>query len=96
MINIQRLVCNVTVKTGKEQSPLGKNAQAKKPSMHFAAAPPKGAGEGGPVPSETATQGKMQDDSTPSALRVDPQKVADKVYELMKQEIITGRMRRGG
>ncbi|MBC8064994.1 MAG: hypothetical protein H7Y17_09200 [Chlorobia bacterium] len=84
------------MKTGKEQSPLNKDAQAKKPSMNLASAPSKGSVEGQPVPSDTATQGKMQGDDTPSALRVDPQKVAEKVYELMKQEVILGRMRRGG
>ena len=94
-INIQRLVCNITVKTGKEQSPLGKDGQSKKPSMHFASAPSRGSVEGGPVPSDTATQGKSQGDETPSALRVDPHKVAEKVYDLMKQEVVLGRMRRG-
>lgn len=93
-IDVSRLVCNVTVKAKEKKSPLGKDAKSKHPDLLYRAP----AGHGGqtpPVGSETATQdkGPASGRSEVSAAGADPLRVADKVYELMKDEIRLGRLR---
>jgi hypothetical protein len=98
LINIARLVCNVTVKTGEKKSPLSKDAKAQRPDMHYRTAEPHKGGQSPASPSETATEdkGPAAGKSEVSASGADPHKVADRVYELMKQEIRLGRLRGEG
>ena len=96
-INVRRLVCNVSVKTKEKKSPLHKDAKAKKPDLQFREAPTQG-GQAPPVGSETATQdkGPAAGRAPVSAAGVDPHRVAERVYELMKEEIRLGRLRGEG
>ena len=97
-INVRRLVCNVSVKTTEKKSPLHKDAKGKRPDMLFRAASQAKSGQGPPSPSDTATEdkGPASGDAAVSGAGADPLRVADKVYDLMKQEIRLGRMRGGG
>lgn len=49
------------------------------------------------LPEESATQGKGGEgqSSAVSAKSADPQKVSERVYDLMKQDLIISRMRKG-
>ena len=57
--------------------------------MAFAPAPGLAKSGGAPEPSQTATEGRDANTTapTPSPRRADPRAVADRVYELMKQEL---------
>jgi hypothetical protein len=94
-INIKRLICNVTVKTGDKQSPLAKDAKAQRPDLLYAMPNGQPAGQAGPLGAETATHEKgpaaQSKEASPSA--ADPRRVAERVYDLMKQEVIAGRAR---
>ncbi len=96
-VNVRRLVCNVTVKSTAKKSPLHKDAKSKHPDLKFREAGSHQSGEGSPPPSETATEGKgpASGNAPVSASGADPHRVADKVYDLMKQEVRLGRMRSG-
>ncbi len=94
---IKKLNCRVTVRTGaKTKTQQQTSAKAVKPDMNFAMPQAEPRGEGSPEPSQTATEERGQM-STPkpaaSPAHVDPQAVADRVYELMAQELRHGRTR---
>ena len=100
-ITIKQLNCRVTVKVGGKEGALHKNEGPPRPSMAFAV--PKGGAsqETGEAPSKTATEdeqrflvaGKKGPDAKPK--RADPQMVANRVYDLMREEIRLARLRGG-
>ena len=94
-ISIARLVCNVTVKTGEKKSPLNKDAKAQRPDLQFRAPESPKGGQAPASPAETATESKgpAAGQHEVSAAGADPLKVAERVYDLMKQEIRLGRLR---
>jgi hypothetical protein len=98
MISIARLVCNVTVKTAEKKSPLNKDPKAQRPDMHYRQAETPKGGQASASPAETATEGKgpAAGQHEVSAAEADPHRVAERVYELMKQEIRLGRLRGEG
>jgi hypothetical protein len=95
-INVRRLVCNVSVKSKEKKSPLHKDPKAKKPDLQFREAAPQ-SGQAPPVGSETATEdkGPAAGRAPVSAAGADPRRVAEKVYDLMKEEVRLGRLRGG-
>lgn len=95
-INVHRLVCNVSVKTKEKKSSLHKDPKSKKPDLQFREASPQ-SGQAPPVGSATATEdkGPATGREPVSAAGADPRRVAEKVYDLMKEEIRLGRLRGG-
>ena len=94
---IKHLRCRVTVRTGGKGKSLQQSAaKPVKPDMAFAMPTPEPSGDTSPAPAQTATQERGQT-ATPqpqaSPTRADPQAVADRVYELMQQEIKNARQR---
>lgn len=93
---IKQLHCRVRVKTGGNQQAHQPAARPVQPALTFAMPQAEPRGESGPEPSQTATQQRGQtSDAQPAAdpAHVDPQQVADRVYELMREEIRHGRNR---
>jgi hypothetical protein len=97
-LSIRRLVCVVTVKGVEKKSPLNKDAKAARPDLQFRSPPARQAGQAGPSASESATEGKgsAAGKEPVSAAGVDPSRVAERVYELMKAEVRLARMRGEG
>ncbi len=96
-LTIKNLKTTVRVKTGRKESALHQGPRPERPSMEYAMPITEPVVHAEPDPGKTATQGKgAASKRTPiSAKNADPKKVADRVYELMKREIILG-MQRGG
>lgn len=102
-VHIRRLRCRVTVKSGgREASATHRSEGANRPSMHFVLPEPAPRSEATrPEPSQTVTEHAQAVEAAPTPEakttinKADPKMVADRVYELMKQEIVQGR-RRGG
>ncbi len=97
MIHIKNLRCRITLKAEYSRDILGKSAHAQTPALHFLQAPIDPVAESEPVPAETATQekGDVSQEKTISPRKADPAKVAARVYDLMKEEVHTARLRRG-
>lgn len=97
-LTIKLLKSNVNVKSTQRQSNLHEPAQPNRPSMEYAMPITEHSVHGEPDPNQTATQGKgaASNRGPISARDADPHKVADRVYELMKREIILGKHRGGG
>ena len=97
-LNIRRLVCTVTIQTGEKKSPLNKDAKAPRPDLQFRTPPARQPGQAGPVGADSATESKgaAAGKETVSAAGVDPSRVADRVYEIMKAEVRLDRLRNGG
>lgn len=96
-LTIKRLNTTVRLKSTHRESPQHHGERPARPSMPFAMPIAAQTSESGPVPNKTATEGKgaASGRGPISARNVDPHKVADRVYDLMKQEIVLGRMRGG-
>ncbi|MFI5385012.1 MAG: hypothetical protein ACHQ50_02730 [Fimbriimonadales bacterium] len=96
-VTIKNLRTTVRVKVNRRESSLHAPPQPERPSMEFAMPITEQVLQGDPNPGKTATQGKgaASGRGPVSAKNADPKKVADRVYELMKREIILGKMRGG-
>ena len=96
-LTIKTLKTTVNVKTKRRESPLQKAPRPAQPSMEYAMPITDSVAEGGPDPNKTATQGKgPASKRIPiSAKTADPNKVADRVFELMKREIMMNKYRGG-
>jgi len=94
-VRIKNLVCQVTVRKKRQSDTLHHGAQPGRPSMAFAQPEPAPRGETGPEPSQTATEPSegtgRQAKASPG--KADPRAVADRVYDLMKEELSLGRLR---
>src|SRR3954454_14797549 len=96
-LTIKTLRVTVKVKSKQRGSPLHQPARADRPSMEYAMPVPDEIVHGEPDPNKTATLGKgaASNRAPISAKNADPKKVADRVYELMRREIILGKDRGG-
>lgn len=96
-LTIKNLTSNVRIESTQRHSNIHEPAQPNRPSMEYAMPITEHSAHGEPDPSQTATLGKgaASNRSPISARDADPHKVADRVYELMKREIILGRQRGG-
>lgn len=98
-VHIKRLRCRVTVKTGGRDAPAAHHPEGpKRPSLHFALPEPEPRAEA--TPPEPAHPVKQEPQaaapqSEPEVRKADPRAVADRVYELMRQEIALSRQRGG-
>lgn len=87
----------------RSESVLGHGGEPPRPEMTFALPAPEPPGEGGLEPSQSATErggGAAAGEAAPQppagARQADARAVADRVYDLMKQEIVLGRQRGAG
>jgi len=88
-VHIRRLRCLVTVKTGGRDAPVAHHPEGpKRPSLHFALPEPARV-----VP--TQSQEVVAPEPEQEVRKADPRAVADRVYELMRQEIALSRQRGG-
>jgi hypothetical protein len=96
-LTIKTLRATVKVKNKQRESPLHQPGRAERPSMEYAMPVPDETVHGEPDPNKTATlgTGAASNRSPISAKNADPKRVADRVYELLKREIIVGRDRGG-
>jgi len=99
-VHIRRLRCRVTVKTRGQEAPVTHQpAGPQRPSMHFALPEPEPRAEAiQPEPAQTVTehaQGAAETEPETDVKKADPRLVADRVYDLMKQEIVLTRQRGG-
>ena len=95
MLFIKTLRCRVSVKQKEKKAPTGKNAGPAKPSYLLMQAQPTAGGPSA-APSQTATEGKgsgIGEKKEISSQGADPQKVAEKVYQLMLEEARNDRRR---
>ncbi len=87
----------MTLRSDASTSSLHGTSGPARPSLQFAQ--PTGPSRDGTMelPDESATQGKGGEgqSSAVSAKSADPQKVSERVYDLMKQDLIISRMRKG-
>jgi len=96
-IRIRNLTCRVTVSKGRKSDTLQRGEQPARPSLAFTQPEPAPHGETGPEPSRTVTEAretageKRQRKASPD--KADPRAVADRVYDLMKEEISLARLR---
>lgn len=97
-VHIRRLRCRVTVKTGERDAPVAHHPEGpKRPSLHFALPEPAPRAEAAPpeparvVPAQEAAAPEPEQE----VRKADPRAVADRVYELMRQEIALSRQRGG-
>jgi hypothetical protein len=88
---------------GEESDALGRDTPHERPELILLATPAKPAGPGGAPPSETATEsggGAAAGQAGPKApsgpKQADARAVADRVYELMRQEVVLARLRGAG
>ena len=96
-LTIKNLKATVTLKGSRLSSPLHEPPGPQRPSMEFAMPITDSVLEGGPDPGKTATLGKgaASHRGPISARNADPGKVADRVYELLKREILFTKYRGG-
>jgi hypothetical protein len=99
-ITIRRLQCFVHVVAGTESPILSQGQQAERPSMNFAMTMGAAAVESEEAaPSERPTTRGSSSESQAASMgspgEVDVHKVTERVYELMRQEVILGRARGG-
>lgn len=95
-IRIKQLTARVTVKTGGKHGALHKSERPVRPALHFAQPVAQTPAETSPDPSEMATEdtgSAAGAKSKPAPSRADPRQVADRVYELMSEEMRLGRLR---
>jgi hypothetical protein len=94
---IKKLKSRVTITSQSSTGPLHGNIGPTRPSLQFAQAPPAPRDGTMNLPEESGTEGKgSASQSDPiSAKNIDPKKVSDRVYDLMKEDLIISRMRRG-
>jgi len=95
-VHIRNLVCRVTVKGKRQADALQRSEQPQRPSLTFLQPEPPAQAETPPVPSQMATQQSehgTEQGRKPSPGDADPRAVADRVYELMKEELSMGRLR---
>ena len=96
----------MTVSKGQKEAPVQPGAKAPKPSLDFAMPTPQPRTEGRPETSQLATEGRAgqpgegqwqaESERVPTMGQgVDTRAVADRVYELMKQELALSRERSG-
>ena len=97
--HIKKLNCRVTVRAGSKKSIPHQTEKAAKPAMHFAIPQPEARSEAPTEPSLTATEGNGTATGSrqkPSVKQADARAVADRVMELMKQEMRLARERGAG
>jgi hypothetical protein len=95
-MRIDTLTCNVTVTTGELGSPMGRSEGSPAPSMSFAMVPPEvQSGRGASQPSDLATAQAVDsgEGQTADPRTADPGLVANRVYDLMKEELRLAIMR---
>lgn len=88
MTNIGRLKCRVRLKSGGPKKDDRSRPDA--PSLDFAQPKPLAS-----TPRFDAAKDELDENAAPAVERADPRKVADRVYELMRNEVRDGRTRGG-
>jgi len=96
-MTIRTLRCRIRVKTRTQRSPAHADSRPEAPGQEFALPLVMAEHETAPTPGEVATEdaGPESAKKAFSPKDADPTKVADRVYDLMKQEILLGKHRRG-
>ncbi|HVT11709.1 MAG TPA: hypothetical protein VHE55_05545 [Fimbriimonadaceae bacterium] len=96
-LTIKTLRVTVRVKSRRRESPMHEPARPERPSLEYAMPVTEQVAHGDPDPNKTATLGRgaATGRGPISARNADPNKIADRVYELMKREIILGKHRGG-
>lgn len=87
----------------QESEALGQDEAQERPELIFFQPPPEPGGESGKPPSGTATEtggggagaGQTGPKKPPAPQQADARAVADRVYELMMQEVVLARLRGG-
>lgn len=95
-VHIRNLVCRVSVRGKRKADSLHRGEQPQRPSLAFLQPQPPAQAETPPLPSQTATEQSEQGTQQlgkPSPSNADPRAVADRVYDLMKNELSVGRLR---
>ena len=93
--------CRVRVRTGGKTHVHHQDARPGRPSMAFALPAAESRAETAPEPSSTATENSTRTnleattEASSEPRKADPRLVADRVYDIMKQEIIIARIRGG-
>ena len=93
-VHIRNLVCRVSVRGKRKADSLHRGEQPQRPSLTFLQPEPPVQAQ--PLPSQTATEQSehgAQQLGKPSPSDADPRAVADRVYDLMKEELSIGRLR---
>ncbi len=95
-IRIRQLNCKVSVRTKGAKPMLHSESRPERPALAYAMPMPKPQAESEPAPVQTATEERGAAAHTKPVLsprNVDAKLVADRVYDLMRQEIAIGRQR---
>ena len=92
---IRALHCLVRVRSGTRDVALHRDERPPRPALEFAMPVAGTAAESLPLPSESASEerGPAAGKAAVSASQTDPGQVADRVYELIKQEVRLGLQR---
>ncbi|RYG44015.1 hypothetical protein EON79_15810 [bacterium] len=95
-LNIRKLTVNVKVTKAPAESPLGREPKAARPGLLYAAPKPSMVGQATALGEAGATQAAGKGDAPVAgagAGAADPVKVADRVYNLMMEELRLNRSR---
>lgn len=95
-MRIKKLQATIRVKTGMKGDLLQPEERQHRPSLAFAHPQQASAGQTAPPPSQTATEEKSageKHESTAAPRSADARAVADRVYDLMKDEVRVMRQR---
>jgi hypothetical protein len=94
-IHIERLRCSIVLRAREESSPEHAASGPDRPTLEYAVPASQQATQAGPTPDETATERASRNDeeTTPATRQADPRLVTDRVYEMMREELRTARMR---
>ncbi|RYG35379.1 hypothetical protein EON81_12920 [bacterium] len=95
-LNIRKLTVNVKVDKKAAESPLGREPKAARPGLLYAAPKPALAGQATALGEPEATQAAGRGDAPVASAApgsADPVKVADRVYNLMMEELRMSRSR---
>lgn len=97
-LTIRRLRCRFTVQVGGRSHRRHAAEGSARPQLDYSLPASPHTPEGDLPPSESASEqtGPAGANSPVSSRRADPRKVADRVYELMKEEARISKMRTGG
>lgn len=95
-LRVKKLIARVRVRKGRQGNLLQQSEGPARPGMAFARPTPELSAEAGSVPSQTASESHISEErqeATATPRRADARAVADRVYELMKEELRLSRLR---
>lgn len=84
-MRIKKLTTHIRLQTGQKKNPLHNSGATAKPEMTYASAPSMGRDQGDALAAEAVSQ--VNSAEAPKQKKPEPRAVADRVYDLWREEI---------